>query len=107
VPGSKLVKTDSSGAYADGAESSDSKTSSSSPPSETAEAERDKRVVAADVAKTQAEQCKQARENYQKAIESRRIYKEGTGGSREYLNDADADAYRLQLLNARKQACGS
>jgi hypothetical protein len=109
VPGSVLVKTtagESDSSSSDG-NSSSSTPSSSITPSEAAQAERDKRTVAADVAKTKAEHCKQATENYQKAIESRRIYKEGQNGAREYLNDADADAYRARLLNERKQACGS
>jgi hypothetical protein len=108
VPGSVLVKTTAS----DSDSSSDSNSASSTPsssitPSDAAQAERDKRTVEVDVAKTKADQCKRATENYQKAIASRRIYKDGQNGAREYLNDADADAYRLQLLNARKQACGS
>ena len=104
VPGSVLVKTDSQGSYSSDANEN---TSSSPPPADPAQAERDKRTVSADVAKTQAEQCKKARENYDKAVATRLIYKEGAGGSREYLNDTDADAYRLQLLNTRKRLCGS
>ena len=107
VPGSVLVKTDSQGSYSNAPDSNENASSSSSPPTATADAERDKRTVAADVAKTHAEQCKKASENYEKAVATRRIYKEGAGGTREFLNDAEADAYRLQLLNARKQACGS
>jgi hypothetical protein len=111
VPGSTLVKTDARSNYssAPAAPSASATTPSSNAaaPADKSQAQRDQRAVAADVAKAQADQCKQARENYQAAIENRRIYKEGTGGSREYLSDADADAYRLQLLNARKQACGS
>jgi hypothetical protein len=104
VPGSVLVKT--TGGESDA--SSDSNPSSSSiTPSDEAQAARDKRTVEADVAKTKADQCKRATESYQKAIASRRIYKEGQNGAREYLSDADADAYRLQLLNARKLASGT
>ncbi len=106
VPGSVLVKTDARSSYSTAPDSSENP-SSSSPPTATADAERDKRTVAADVAKTQTEQCKKARETYEKSIASRRIYKAAADGSREFLSDADADAYRLQLLNARKQACGS
>lgn len=105
VPGSVLVKTDSHSSSAPGPASAS--TSSSTAATDVAQAQRDQRAVAADVAKAKEDQCKKAREAYDKAIQSRRIYKEASGGAREYLSDADADAYRLQLLNARKQACGS
>jgi hypothetical protein len=70
-------------------------------------AAQDKRTVEADKAKSQADQCKKAREAYDSAIQHRRLYKEAAGGERQYLSDADADATRVRLLNARKQACGS
>lgn len=104
VPGSVLVKTDSHSSSAPGPSAS---TSSSTAATDAAQAQRDQRAVASDVAKAKEDQCKKAREAYDKAIQSRRIYKEGKTGAREYLSDADADAYRLQLLNARKLACGS
>jgi hypothetical protein len=63
-------------------------------------------TVKQDVAASKAEQCKKLTEAYQKAIESRRIYKEGKNGEREYVTDQEADAYRARLLNDRKQACG-
>src|SRR5262245_31233524 len=111
VPGSTLVKTDSKNGYSESAPSSASAPSSSNgaapTPSEQAEAQRNQRQVAEDMAKAKADQCKKATENYQKAIQSRRIYQGKPGGEREYLSDKDADAYRLQLLNARKEACGS
>ena len=100
VPGSVLVKTDSRSAAAPAA-------SAPSSPDDPAQAERDKRAVASDVAKSQADQCKKAREAYDAAVASRRIYKQGPNGERQYLSDADADAYRLSLLNLRKQSCGS
>ncbi|MEJ0037154.1 MAG: DUF4124 domain-containing protein [Gammaproteobacteria bacterium] len=106
VPGSTLVKTDSRAAYSAPSSAAPAPTATAATPSDQAQAQRDQRVVAADVAKVQADQCKKAREAYDKAIQSRRIYKDNAG-TREYLSEADADAYRLQLLNSRKQACGS
>lgn len=62
----------------------------------------------ADVAKAREESCKKAKDAYAKAIASRRIYtKEGPNGERDYMSDAEADAFRLRMMNARKQACGS
>ena len=51
--------------------------------------------------------CKQARDNYMKALTSRRIYKEGAGGEHNYLSDADADSYREQLRQQEQDHCGS
>ena len=103
VPGSVLVKTvDSRGAPSPAAA-----TPNPDAPADPAQAERDKRAVATDVAKAQADMCKRAREAYDAAVANRRIYKQGANGERTYLSDADADAYRLSLLNARKTACGS
>jgi hypothetical protein len=110
VPGSTLVKTDSRSGFSSSEPASSSTPAASAngtTPVDPAQAQRDQRAVAADVAKAHAEQCKKATEAYDKAVQSRRIYKDKPGGEREYLNDADADAYRLQLLNARRQACGS
>jgi hypothetical protein len=112
VPGSVLVKTDSRSSYstgpaADSSSNASPPTTSSPSAADTAETERVRREVANDVSKAKEEQCKKAREAYDQAIQSRRIYKKGANGEREYLSDADADAYRLNLLNARKEACGS
>jgi hypothetical protein len=63
-------------------------------------------TVKQDVAANRAEQCKRATDAYQKAIESRRMYKEGKNGEREYVTDEEADAYRAKLLAERKQVCG-
>jgi hypothetical protein len=100
VPGSVLVKTDARGSSAATAPGPSS-------PSDPAQEARDKRSVDTDVAKAQADQCKKAREAYDKAITSRRISRKGANGETQFLSDAEIDAYRLQLLNARKQYCGS
>jgi hypothetical protein len=110
VPGSTLVKGDKSHVpqqSADAASEPGESSESSEPPADPVEAQREKREMQQDVAKVRAEQCKQATEQYNKAIASRRIYKQGEKGERSFISDAEADAYRLQLLNARKQACGS
>ena len=67
----------------------------------------DERAVKADVAQAQEEQCKQAKDSYTKAVASRRIIKSGTDTQREYLSEADANAYRLQLHDAMQAACGT
>jgi Domain of unknown function (DUF4124) len=67
----------------------------------------DERTVKADVAQAQEEGCKTAKDNYTKAVASRRIIKSGTDGQREYLSEDDANAYRLQLHDAMQAACGT
>ena len=110
VPGSTLVKTESRSSYNSApADSTPAPSAKRAPtPSEQAQTQRDQRAVAADVAKAQADQCKKVSEAYERAVQNRRLYKkEGKDGSRDYMSDAEADAFRLQLLNSRKQACGS
>ena len=65
------------------------------------------RAVQQDLASRHAVLCKQSRDNYMKAITSRRVYKEGADGARDYLSDADADAYREQLRKQVQDYCGS
>jgi hypothetical protein len=107
VPGSVLVKTDSRGGSAPSSANPSMPSSNTATPLDPAQAQRDQRAVAADSAKAQADQCKKARDAYDKAIASRRLYTDGAGGEKQFMTDADADAYRVRLLNARKQACGS
>jgi hypothetical protein len=113
VPGSVLVKTDTRTTYSNSNSNaavppaSGNATTSSAPPVDPVKAAIDKRTVEADKAKSQADQCKQAREAYDSAIQHRRLFKEGKNGEREYLSEPDADALRMKLLNARKTACGT
>jgi hypothetical protein len=70
------------------------------------EKQANEQAVHADVAQAQEEQCKKAKDAYTKAVASRRIIKSGSDDQREYLSEADADAYRLQLRNDMQAACG-
>lgn len=65
------------------------------------------RSVQQDVTRTRDAQCKAAKDRYMKAIESRRVYKESKAGDREYLSDADADAYREVARKDVQDRCGS
>ena len=67
----------------------------------------DERAMHADVTQAREEQCKQAKESYDKAVRARRVIKTDKDGQREYLNEADADAYRLQLRSDVQSACGT
>lgn len=65
------------------------------------------RAVATDVAQARAKQCTQARANYQKLIQARRIYEKGKNGAREYLSDQAAEQMRVQAEMAMQKACQS
>ena len=111
VPGSTVIKT--SKATRPG---SDSASRSSDHKSLTAMSDQasgkvadqdNARAVQQDLARTHDAQCKAAQARYMKAIESRRVYKEGKDGTREYLSDADADAYREVARKDVQNLCGS
>lgn len=63
----------------------------------------------ADVTKLRDQQCKDAKDRYQKAIEARRIYKPSKDGDtdRVFMSDAETDAYRAQARADVTDACGS
>jgi len=64
-------------------------------------------AVQQDVGKARDAQCKAAKDRYALAIQSRRVFKEGKDGGREYLSDAEADAYRETARKDVQSACGS
>ncbi|MEJ0086308.1 MAG: DUF4124 domain-containing protein [Pseudomonadota bacterium] len=72
-------------------------------------AQSDQRVaatVAKDLEATRAARCKQARADYQSAIQSRRMYNEGKDGKRTYLNDAELSQQRVDLAKQVETICG-
>ena len=112
VPGSTLIKVDhrltSGGAAPPTVRTAQSKTLASGVHASADVAKQaDERAMHADVAQARDEQCKQAKDGYDKAIRSRRIFKTDKDGQRTYLNDADADAYRVQLRTDVQEACGT
>src|SRR5215469_13895737 len=111
VPGSEVIKT--SKAHPPGTEGAarvadqKSLTASNKTISTQQEAQDNSRAVQQDVASRQAVMCKQSKDNYMRAITSRRVYKEGADGERSYLSDADTDSYREQLRKQVQDYCGS
>jgi hypothetical protein len=111
VPGSELIK--SSGRQRPPSPSDNSGPTSDTPPSsnaQPAEPEASTATVQAvkdDVAKIRAEQCKEARDAYDKAIHARRITRDGKDGQKEYLTDAEADAYRIRVRGDMDRFCGT
>lgn len=63
--------------------------------------------VRQEVAQVRAEECKKAREAYDKSVRARRIYKTNEAGQRVYLNNAEADAARLAARSEMDSACAS
>jgi hypothetical protein len=113
VPGSQLIS--SSRPHAQSAP--DTSTSDPGKAVNTANQRADDKAAAkknadaakADAAKLGQEQCKQAKERYQKAIEARRIYKPAQPGDtdRVFMSDAETDTYRAQARSDVTVACGS
>jgi Domain of unknown function (DUF4124) len=66
-----------------------------------------KKKVAADVAAAHAEDCGKARDAYETAIRSRRLYRTGENNERVYLTDAELDQTRVESRRLMDEACGS
>jgi hypothetical protein len=112
VPGSELVKVDRNKQNAETAVARQKVEQSKLATSNTAVADREAQAKAAqtvqqDLAKNRAEDCKQAMERYDKAIKARRIFKAKPDGTKDYVSDAEADAYRAQALMDKNTACGA
>ena len=103
VPGSVVVKTTMRPHDASGPAPSTAANTRGDQTSDQANS----RAVQQDVAKARDSQCSWAKDRYMKAIASRRVYKEGKDGERQYMTDAEADAYRESARKDVMQACGS
>ena len=111
VPGSEVIKTGKGhppGTDA-AAHSSDQKNLSASNQRVDAQLseEANAKATQQDVAKTRDQQCKTMTARYLSAVQSRHIYKTAADGTREFLADPDADAYRAQARKDVQDACGS
>ena len=111
TPGSEVIKTSKSHppGTENAARATDQRTlSAANNRTATQLADQDNaRAVQQDVASRRAVLCKQSKDDYMRAITSRRVYKEAAGGERNYLSDADADAYREQLRKQVQDYCGN
>lgn len=104
VPGSVVVKTTMRPHGESGAAPASAANARGSEP---VADQANSRAVQQDVAKARDSQCSWAKDRYMKAIASRRVYKEGKDGERQYMTDAEADTYREQARKDVQQACGS
>jgi len=112
IPGAELIKSEHSRSTSSGTPSS---SSDAQKPFAAANAriaaqqseQSASQSVAQDVAAKRAEQCKAAKERYDKDIEARRIYKTGKDGEKEYLTDEQIEQERVQARQEIQQVCGS
>jgi hypothetical protein len=118
VPGSEVIK--SSRPRPNSTASAPAPTTSyAQKPSSTPAAAGDQNAAKAvkdDLAKVREQQCKEAKDRYDKAIQARRIYKTGGGTKakggedsedRQYLSDEEADAYRVKARQDMQDVCGN
>lgn len=105
VPGAKLIRTETAHPTAGGAMQGIQ--SESSAASGQVEQQQAAQAVQADEAKARAAQCTQDKAEYQKLIDSRRIYTTDKNGERHYLSDAEADAARVKARQAMEADCGT
>ncbi len=62
--------------------------------------------VREDVAAMKAGKCKEAQDNYQQTINSRRLYRSGPTGEQIFLNDEEIDAARVTARANMEYYCG-
>lgn len=119
VPGSEVIKSTkprpSSGSDAAPRQAAQAPKPSPAPAGEPGQRSASQ-AVQQDMAKMREQQCKDAKDKYNKAIEARRIYKtagdgksKGADGSeeRQYLSDEEADAYRVKARQEMQDFCGN
>jgi Domain of unknown function (DUF4124) len=111
VPGSEVIKTDK--AHPPGADATartqdqKSLTAASDRISKQLSEQDNARAVQEDLAKSRDARCKTVKDAYMRAITSRKVYKDEKDGTRTYLSDDEADAYREQMRKAVQDNCGS
>ena len=105
-PGAELIKTDHPHGPSDAGDAP-KKSSVSDRASTQLSEEAAQRAVKKDEASARTEQCKQAKDRYDKLIISRRVYREGKNGEREYLSEDEAEQQRLQARIDMQQLCGA
>jgi hypothetical protein len=66
-----------------------------------------KKAVDSDVEQTRLKQCAEAQDHYKKMIESRRLYKAGPDGERQYLTSEEIDSERLNAKREIDATCNS
>ena len=107
VPGAKLIRTETAHPSAAAAGTTPSVQSGSNAADGQTKQQNAAQAVQADEDKVRAARCTQEKADYQKLIDSRRIYTTDKSGERHYLSDEDADAARVKARQAMDADCGS
>ncbi len=107
VPGAKLVKTEAAHVPAAAQSAMQGIQNESSDATRQIKQQQEADAVHQDEAKARAAQCTQDKAEYQKLIQSRRLFTTDKSGERHYLSDADADAARLKARQAMDADCGT
>ena len=107
VPGAKLIRTETARPSAAAAGTTQGIQSESAAADGQIKQQADAQAVQQDEAKARAARCTQDKAEYQKLIDSRRIFTTDKSGERHYLSDSDADAARLKARQAMDADCGS
>jgi len=117
VPGSEVIKSSQKppGSSSSSRSTYNAPKTSAPPPSQ----DNATKAVKQDLAKVREQQCKDAKDRYDKAIQARRIYKAPPSSNkpaqdtqdkpddRQYLSEEEADAYRVKARQDYMDACGS
>ena len=111
VPGSEVIRTAKSRPAGgdSGARGADQKAvvAASNRASAQLQDQDNSRAVQEDKAKRRDALCKTEKDAYMRAITSRKVYKDEKDGTRNYLSEDEADAYREQLRKSVQDDCGS
>ena len=107
VPGAKIIRTETARASAAAAGANQGIQSEANAANGQIQQQADAQAVQQDEAKARAARCTQDKAEYQKLIDSRRIFTTDKSGERHYLSDSDADAARLKARQAMDADCGS
>ena len=111
MPGSEVIKTSKTHppGYDSATRAADQKnlTASNTKVSAQLEDKDNARAVQQDVARRREVLCKQARDNYMRMVSSRKVYTNNKDGTRDYMSDAQADAYREEARKSVQDQCGS
>lgn len=76
-----------------------------SKPAATPQQQADQKAATELTAQDKADRCTKARARYDSFMNSQRLYKQDDKGEREYLNDAELDAARLNAKQSMDEFC--
>ena len=119
VPGSEVIKSTRPHPVSSSSDSPRSTPTTQRPASDRASDQSTQvaaKAVKQDLAKVREQQCKDAKDRYDKAIQARRIYKSPQGDKskdtdrpddRQYMSDEEADAYRVKARQEVQDLCGN